>query len=155
MTTPEGLIFSMYGPEEGRRHDLTLLKKSGWNDTLQEALFIDDEYYYIYGESAYMLRPWMQRPFIHWFCSPQEAVFNATMSAVRVTVEHSYKDIKQYWTSQDFARMLKVIKAPIALLYRASCLLFNIRTCLYKGGQVKHQYQLRAPTVEEYLQLDY
>lgn len=154
MTTPDGLVFALYGPEEGRRHDLTLLRKSGWNERLQEALLIDGEYYYIYGDSAYMLRPWMQRPFQHGLCSAQEAIFNAAMSAVRVTVEHSYKDIKKYWTSQDFARMLKVRKAPISLLYRSSCLLFNIRTCLYGGGQVQHQYHLRAPSVEEYLQLE-
>ena len=29
ITTPDGLIFSLYGPQVGRRHDLTLLRNSG------------------------------------------------------------------------------------------------------------------------------
>lgn len=64
------------------------------------------------------------------------------MSSVRVTVEHSYKDIKQYWMIQDFDRMLKARKAPIALLYRSSCLLINIKKCLYEREQVQHQYRI-------------
>lgn len=68
--TQDGPILAMYGQEEGSRHDLTLLRKSGWNETLQEELLIDDEYYYIYGDSAYMLRTWMQRQFLHGLCSP-------------------------------------------------------------------------------------
>ena len=34
LTTPDGLIFHIYGPEVGRRHDLTLLKESGSEDSL-------------------------------------------------------------------------------------------------------------------------
>ena len=41
LTTPDGLIFSLYGPEVGRRHDMTLLRGSGLNDILQTCLNID------------------------------------------------------------------------------------------------------------------
>lgn len=100
-----------------------------------------------------MLRPWMQRRLLNHLCSSEEEVFKTTKSAVRVALEKSYKDIKQNWTNQNFAHMLKVRKDPIELLYHTSCLLFSIRICLYKGGQVQHQYQVRAPTVVEYLEL--
>lgn len=36
MTTPDDLLFFMYGPMEGHRHDLTLLRESGWEQVPQE-----------------------------------------------------------------------------------------------------------------------
>ena len=41
VTTPDGLIFSFYGPEVGRRHDLTLLRNSGLNNDLESCLNTD------------------------------------------------------------------------------------------------------------------
>ena len=73
------------------------------------------------------------------------------MSAVRITVEINYKGVKQLWKSQEFKRNLKVMKAPISLLYKASALLMNFRICYYNGGQIKSQYNIRAPSIEEYL----
>ena len=152
VTTPDGLMFGMYGPVEGRRHDLTLLRESGWNNVWSECLYIDGEWYYIYGDSAYLLRPWMQRPFTRGICSDGESDFNTRMSEVRVSVEQNYKDLKQLWCSQDFARRLKVRHAPIGLLYKMSALLTNFRVCLYKGGQITAYYNLDPPSLEEYLE---
>ena len=47
ITTPNGLTFSLYGTVEMRRHDLTLLGKSGWSDVWLECIFIAGEWYYI------------------------------------------------------------------------------------------------------------
>lgn len=151
VTTPDGLMFGMYGPVEGRRHDLTLLRESRWDDIWREALFIDGEWFYVYGDSAYLLRPWMMRPFTRGVCSAEETFFNTRMSEVRVCVEQNYKDLKQLWCSQDFARRLKVRQAPIALLYKMSALLTNFRTCLYKDGQITEFFDVPAPSLEEYL----
>lgn len=73
------------------------------------------------------------------------------MSAVCVTVEHKYKKVKQYCTRQDFACNRKVRQSPIGMLYKASCLQLNFRTCLYGGEQVQDQYEIRAPSLDEYL----
>lgn len=54
-----GLVIALYGPEEGRRHDLTLLHKRGWNGRVQEALLVHGKYYNIYGTSSYIISPWM------------------------------------------------------------------------------------------------
>lgn len=40
------------------------------------------------------------------------------MISVRVFVDHNYKDLKHFWTSQDFAQNMKIWNAPIALLYK-------------------------------------
>ena len=64
LITPDGSIFALHGPIEGGRHDLTVLRKSGWNEILEAALLVDDKQYYVYGDGAYTLRPWFQRPFL-------------------------------------------------------------------------------------------
>lgn len=92
ITTPDGLMFSFYGPMKRRHHDLKILRESGWSDILHDRRL--DGWYYIYGDSAYLLWSWMQRPFISGICSFQEEPFNTKMSEVCVAVENSYRDLK-------------------------------------------------------------
>lgn len=153
LSTPDGLMFALYGPEVGRRHDLTLYYNSGWDEVLEQSLFINGRQFYIYGDKAYLLRPWMQRPFILVENGSDEAWVNHEMSRVRIIVEHNYKDVKQFWITQDFARNLKVRQCPIAYLYKASAILTNFRVCLYKSGQTISRFLLDPPTLDEFLQL--
>ena len=146
--TPDGLEFAFYGPVEGRRHDLTLFRSSGWNTVLQESLNTATRKFYIFGDQAYVLRLWLIKPFTG-NISPEQAVFNAEMSSLRVAIEHNYKDLKQMWTSQDFARKLKVRQAPIGMLYKAPALLRNLRTCAYRGGQTIATFRVDLPTIDE------
>lgn len=57
MTTPNGLIFHIYGPETGRCHDITFLRHDGIEDVLTVASTIDGVHHYLYGDATYMLRP--------------------------------------------------------------------------------------------------
>ena len=38
----------------------------------------------------------------------EQEMYNTRMSAVRVSVEWSYKDLKQLWSPNDYARALKI-----------------------------------------------
>lgn len=154
LTTPDGLIFALHGPVEGRRHDLTLLRQSGWEGQLSDILQVNGDQFYVYADSAYMLRPYMIVPYCAMGASVEQMAFNAAMSSVRVAVEWNYKDLKQVWATNDYARLLKVRKAPVAILYKASALLLNMRTCLYKGGQVGSYFAVEAPSWHEYLTSD-
>lgn len=98
LSRPDGLIFALHKPIEGSRHDLTLLRNSGWETVLEGSLGTADRQYYIYGDQAYLLRPWMMRPYIG-NLSVQQEISNAQMSSIRVSVEHNYKDLKQFWVS--------------------------------------------------------
>ena len=55
ISTPDGLIFHLHGPLEGRRHNLTLLRESRLPDELPEKLKIDGLQHYIYGDKAHIL----------------------------------------------------------------------------------------------------
>lgn len=148
--TPDGLIFHMYGPEAGRRHDLTLYRQSHLDDTLHNTLMIEDTQYCLYGDPAYVMRPWLQVGYDRAFADDAQLLFNRTMSSAREAVEWSYKDLKQMWTSQDFKRMLKVRKAPISLMYKGAALLWNYKVCLGHGGQTQNYFDCQPPSLNEY-----
>jgi len=149
ITTPDGLVFHVYGPEEGRRHDLTLYRKSNMDQLLQNHLLIDRQYC-IYEDAAYMLRPWLQVAYPREIATQSQQDYNKHMSSVREAVEWSYKEIKLHFTSQDMKRKLKARESPISVLYICSVLLFNFKTCLGHGGQVPSRFESKAPTLEEY-----
>ena len=54
ITTPDGLIFSLYGPEVGRRHDVTLSRERGIQERLQPCHFINRRQFSLYTDAAYM-----------------------------------------------------------------------------------------------------
>ena len=60
---------------------------------LQSSLQFDNKQYYIFGDGAYTLQPWLQRPSLG-ILDDEKAAFNSQMSSVRVSVEHNYKDLK-------------------------------------------------------------
>lgn len=151
MTTPDGLMFYMYGPEVGRRHDMTLYRESRLGEVLEAVMVIDGKQFCLFGDAAYLLRPWLQTAFPRLNASVQDMLYNKAMSMVRVAVEWTYKDVKQIWTSQDFRRGLKVREAPIAKLYQSAALLWNFHVCMYRGGQTKSFFDIQPPTLAEYV----
>lgn len=151
ITTPDGLILYMYGPEEGRRHDMTLYRKSNLDEVMQHSLMIEGEQFYVYGDNGFVMRPWMQIGFAPSLAGPYESMYNSAMSSAREAVEWSYKDLKQNFVSNDFRRQLKVRKAPIALMYRASAVLWNMKVCMNHGGEVSTYFQCTPPTLDQYL----
>ena len=151
ITTPDGLMFYLYGPEVGRRHDMTLYKESNLEADLQENMIVDRTQYCLYGDAAYIPREYLQVAFPRAGATDGQRVYGALMSAVREAVEWTYKDLKQMWSSQDFKRQLKIRKCPIALLYKAAGLLWNIKTCLHQGGQMSIYFDCQPPTLERYL----
>jgi hypothetical protein len=52
LLTPDGIIASLYGPVEGRHHDLFLLRESHLTDILNMSRFHD---YVIYGDPGYQI----------------------------------------------------------------------------------------------------
>jgi len=64
VTAPDGLVFHKYDPHEGRRHDMVLYYESGLDDDLRQTLLIDGVQHCLHGDSAYVLRAWMQTG--HW-----------------------------------------------------------------------------------------
>lgn len=57
------------------------------DDLLQQHLYIKGKKYCIYGDAAYMLRPWLQIAFPRTIETTRQAEYNKKMSAAREAVE--------------------------------------------------------------------
>lgn len=152
LSTPDGLIFHLWGPEDRRRHDSTLYSKSGIDGILEDGLLINGDLYCVYADAAYFLRAWMQVAYPRQFATPSQHAYNTAMNAGRTAVEWSYKDTRQSWTAIDFQRKMKIREAPIALMNIGAMLLCNLKVVLGHGSQnASFMADCEPPTWEQYV----
>ena len=52
VTTPDGLMFYLYGPEVDLRQDMTLFRESGLGNVLKQVLVINGKKYCLNGNAA-------------------------------------------------------------------------------------------------------
>lgn len=116
----DGLLFHVYGPVEGRRHDLTLYRWANMDVELERTFQMDYRNFCAYGDSAYLLRTWLQIE-LSGDVTPEQAAFNTEMSALRVSVEWVFKDIKTMFSHLTFSRQQKAREGPVGLLFLVSC----------------------------------
>lgn len=150
--TPDGLVFRLSGPVDGRRHDMTLYHESGLDATLASDLLIEGQCYYVYGDTAYFIRPRLLAAFPG-ILTPQQEEFNTSMKVPRTAVQWGFKDVKQICSSLDLLRKLKIRQAPVAQLYKIGISIWNLRYCAY-GGATASFFDVSPPTWEEYLGLE-
>jgi hypothetical protein len=80
ISAPDGMALHLFGPVEGRRHDMFLYKESGQDDNLRSTLVISNRQFYLYKDPAYFLRPYLQVGLKGSSTTPEEIAFNASMS---------------------------------------------------------------------------
>lgn len=151
ITTPDGIIVSMYGPIEGRRHDSTVLIMSG----LLGVFSADTDVFggkYIYGDPAYGCCEHIVCPFPFTQSGTPRARFNAAMSSVRESVEWSFGRLKSLWGYIAYDKKQKVRQAAIGKQFFVATLLTNCHSCLQpRGNQVSMYFGVPPPTLAEYL----
>jgi nuclease HARBI1 len=151
VSTPDGLIFHLFGPEEGRRHDSTLYRKSNMNALLSQSLLVNNRQLCLLVDSAYSLHPWLQTMFpITNATSENVQAFNTTLSQNRVAVEWSYKDIRQTWAVLDFKRKFKIKESLVGLLWITGCLMWNLKVVLGHGCQTRGRFDAQPPSCSQY-----
>ncbi|KAH9151349.1 hypothetical protein AeRB84_006020 [Aphanomyces euteiches] len=148
VTLANGLIISMYGPVEGRRHDVILLQYSDIGRKWQACALSGA---YIYGDPAYPLRPWLLSPFKGASLTHEQAKFNKQMSSVRVSVEWCFGAIMRYWAFLDYKKNLRIFLSPVAKMYLIGVLFTNCLTCARSGNQTSRFFRLDPPSLERYL----
>lgn len=55
ITTPDELIFTGHCFQDRKRYNMTLLRRSGWEEELDEILNTDGDHYYSYSDSAFTI----------------------------------------------------------------------------------------------------
>ena len=72
---PNGLIASLFGPIEGRRHDSRMLLESRIMDSIERLFDNNGTPFSIYGDPAYLIRPHLLRPFRGAVVTPIQQAF--------------------------------------------------------------------------------
>ena len=136
---------------EGRRHDAAILRMSGLYDELERHSWaVNGDPLCVYGDTAYPLRIHLQTPYRNGInFTPQQHLFNTSMSNVRVSVEWAFREIVQNWGIFDSKRKLKIGLSAVAKFYLVATLLRNALTCFY-GSQISTYFNLEPPNVRDY-----
>lgn len=153
VTAPDGLITHLYGPVEGCRHDAGVLQESRLLHQLQQHLVLPGgEIHSLYGDPAYPLTPLIMKGYQGAHLTPQQQVYNTSMSQVRMAVEWSFGDVTTYWAYIDCKKENKLLLQPIGLYYRVAVLMTNCRVILSDGNKTSKYFKIKPPTLEEYFQ---
>ena len=132
VATPSGMIASLHGPFEGRKHDSGMLADTNLLAQLQQ-FSVDPagRALAIYGDLAYPLRVNLQKPFLGPGLTPQQRQYNTAMSKSRISVEWVFGDIINYFAFLDFKKNLKIGLSAVGKMYISCALLTYAHTCLY------------------------
>ena len=154
VTVADGLIFHMYGPIEGRRHDSGVLAESGLLQQLQQHMEVPGggRVYAIYGDAAYPLSTYIQKAFQGAALTPEQLLFNTLMNSARQTVEWEFGQILSLWAYVDFKKQQKIFLQPVSIHYKVAALMTNLRTIVRKGNNISKFFGLKPPTLDQYLQ---
>jgi hypothetical protein len=144
---PDGLIYHLAGPMEGRRNDNALLSAS----SLLSRCRNHAPGFILYGDPAYSINDVIISPFDNTTLTAQQLEFNKRMSSCREAVEWGFADVARLWSALDFTPSQRVFVSPIGVQYRVAVLLTNIHICL-NASQTSWFFRCCPPSVEEYLQ---
>ena len=149
---PNGLFVSLFGPVAGSRHDLYLLGQSNLLDQLREMMPDPFNAFALYGDPAYPQSTHILGPFINPPGGSINALWNSTMSRVRIVVEWGFKEVISSWRYLDFRASMKVFEAPIAQYFFIGVFLTNCRNCFY-GSQIQVYFDARTLNIDKYINL--
>ena len=144
---PDGLIYHLFGPYEGRRNHNALLVES----KLLECYHTHAPNYYLYGDSAYPLSSSLLSPFSKLRLTSEEKAWNKVMSTRRESVEWGFGDILRLWRTLDYRPDKNIFSSSIGIQYRVSVLLTNIHICLY-SSETSVFINCAPPVLAKYLE---
>jgi hypothetical protein len=155
---PNGIFAEIWGPHLGRDHDARLLHESNFvsklNSLPRPSNYQEDEPvsmpFSVYGDPAYPLSQFIQRPFQAAQLTPQRERFNRSMSKARQSVEWGFGGIISLWAFLDFKKNQKVLLQQVAKMYLVAGLLTNVKNCI-EVNQVSLYFGLPPPLLEDYL----
>ncbi|ETO66295.1 hypothetical protein F444_16437 [Phytophthora nicotianae P1976] len=102
VVAPDGIICHLFGPVDGRRHDIYMLRQSGLPELLEDNLEFHGKL--VYGDPAYGCTDVFCCPYKGCSINPRQHAVNKGMSSKRVSVEWSYGQITRYFSYLDFTR---------------------------------------------------
>lgn len=147
LVTPDGMIQHQYGPLEGSMNDSAAYDSSALPRLLQEVA----PGFVTYADGGFNSRPQLVIPRPHSSdMSDYDRSLNENMSAVRSSVEWSYRDVASIFKFMQHYQNLKMFTQPVGLYYWVCCLLANCRNCLY-GSIASNYFDCQPMSLEDYI----
>ncbi|KAH9103027.1 hypothetical protein AeMF1_020523 [Aphanomyces euteiches] len=150
LTTPDGLCIHFFGPLEGSRHDVTLLRVSKLLEYFQTNSDVFDGYY-IYGDPAYPVSKWIVSGYKGNNLDDRKKLFNASMSRVRQGVEWNFGRMKTLWGFITYKMHQKIMLSNVGAVVLVAMFLTNCNTCYNGGNQISSYFDMNPPSLREYL----
>ncbi|CAB1103153.1 unnamed protein product [Ectocarpus sp. CCAP 1310/34] len=107
--------------------------------------------YYVFGDPAYSLSPWLLAPF-KGVLNAFEQAFDTAMSSVRVSVEWGFGKIVALWPYVDYAKKQQVALSACGLgkQYAVAGILTNYHSCFYRNN-TSFYFDVNPPSLRSYL----
>ncbi|KAF0704449.1 hypothetical protein AaE_014933 [Aphanomyces astaci] len=105
----------------------------------------------MYGDPAYGIVPYLISGFKGNNLSAQKLAFNKWMSRVRQSVEWNFKLLKTMRSYITFKMLAKIRLSPVANVVAIAMLLTNCHCCYHGGNQISDYFNLKSPSLREYL----
>lgn len=148
---PDGIISSLKGAYNGRRHDAGILRESHVYEQLEDIGVFPNRNFVIYGDQAYPIMELILCPYPDRLDLPDyQRHFNHSMSVLRQAVEWGFQKVVTQFAFLDFKKNQKLLLQDIENMYKVGVLLTNCHTTLY-GSQTNQYFNINPPTLEEYL----
>jgi DDE superfamily endonuclease len=146
VVTPDGLLVMFFGPVEGRRHDVTLLRWSNLHDILDHL----PAGACIYGDQGYPCLPRIMSPFRGPLLTEAQSEWNLAMRSVRISVEWGFAIVGNLWAHCKFVPQQKFLGTPCAKNYMVAAALSNMHNCLYPN-LIAQYFGVCPPSLEQYI----
>ena len=150
LSTPDGLCIHFFGPLEGSRHDVTLLRVSGLLDYFESNADIFKGYY-IYGDPAYPISKWIISGYRGDNLDERKMLFNAEMSKLRQGVEWNFGRMKTLWGFITYKMQQKVMLSNVGTMVLVAMFMTNCNCCYYRKNQISTYFNMKPPSLKEYL----
>lgn len=150
---PDGMIVSLKGAYEGRKHDAGIFRDSQLYRQLEQCVrFPNGENFILYGDKAYGIKELLLSPYPERVdMTQQQREFNERMSKVRIAVEWGFGKIISEFAFLDFKKNQKILLQEVGSMYMTAVILTNCHSCLY-GNQTAQNFNTMPVELEQYLE---
>lgn len=152
VSVPSGLIVSLYGPYEGRRHDIGMLRDSGLIEWLHtNCKHSDGSLYRVYGDPIHPKSDVVFSTHRQNRLSEEELQFNKTMSSSRASVEWLFGAVTRNFAKDHSWPTTSKVDENVADEYKVSVLLANCLACATGKSAVADHFGCSLPPLRLYL----
>jgi len=149
-----GLSGHAFGPCTVRAGDGRIVRESGLEFEMKNLCFRNGQWkYFIYGDWAFGLRPWLWTQ-IRFPNDEDEEAFNSLWSRCRTAVEWKYHVIKGAWKTVEFKAKNYVLKSRSDRHLGQALFLSNLRTCIRGRNMITDFFKTTPPSLQEYIAQD-